>query len=711
MSSVSKHRIQKGAKSIFKEASFLRFIKDRRKDETFYFRTKNNEMPVRRWNFCRTLRHPFAIVLILSLLSSRILKAASPPSFNPKENDGGSSIQKGNFPDGLKTDKNRADGSSNTNGSHPTKFSPPSLSQRKDKGQKQSRKEKRNTTFLKWCQTVLGIQTLLHIQDFEHINHLSEWQNHHYDIFDDSRSEKKSNDVGDEKDKQEIPTMQLRGLAASRNIHSGEVVISIPFHTLITIPTTIDQDPILSNVLGPEARQRYGWTTSENSNSFDDTSNMKPNGQSLGYEIPLLVVAILYHRSLGPALSPLWNYIDILISAPTDTIPFLWESKKLQEMEGRGQVTAGLKELAFGINDDLEEMYDSIMRVLIRDHVDIFGKPKDNDTSGSDSDDDRIEVEEGVVDTWMYSYEKFKWAFAIVNSRRWHLPLQDVDELLMKSLPSSITSESVDSNIENTDKILQQRGEPTNPTHNESAISPPAQQPTDNFISQQSETIKNEYSEQDTPASHDDPIDGNANQQQQQEQQFIAANINDAIPITPKHSFLAPLADMLNFGPPCTRGRYNPITKAFEVIATCPFLEGQEVTFWYSDDCDNVIIANYGFTHPMVPSCRTLEDWRERSELWRKYANDLERELEQVLDELDMVRNACDCENRENDDNGFRETKEQIEQVKKEAKPDDALSTSHESERHDAIIANQRRDEKVGGIRRMRQQYIEDLGL
>ena len=34
----------------------------------------------------------------------------------------------------------------------------------------------------------------------------------------------------------------------------------------------------------------------------------------------------------------------------------------------------------------------------------------------------------------------------------------------------------------------------------------------------------------------------------------------------------------------------NAEKKSFEVVATCSFQTGREVTFWYSDDCADVMI-------------------------------------------------------------------------------------------------------------------------
>lgn len=109
---------------------------------------------------------------------------------------------------------------------------------------------------------------------------------------------------------------------------------------------------------------------------------------------------------------------------------------------------------------------------------------------------------------------------------------------------------------------------------------------------------------------------------------------------------MVPLADMMNFGPPCTKGQYNTQSKAFEVIATCPFHKGDEITFWYSDACQDIMMANYGFVHESMEKCKTVEDWKETSRVWEEYAMSLEQLLKDAYQDLkDAIEDLqhCDC--------------------------------------------------------------------
>jgi SET domain len=137
-------------------------------------------------------------------------------------------------------------------------------------------------------------------------------------------------------------------------------------------------------------------------------------------------------------------------------------------------------------------------------------------------------------------------------------------------------------------------------------------------------------------------------------------------------SFLAPVADLINFGPPCTRGWYNAETQSFEIIATCNFRKGQEVTFWYSDACDDIVVGNYGFTHPMVPPCPNLYHWQKQAQLAQAEMAGLEQALANAYYDLDIidlelervqrVLNDCDCcEDKDpNETNDIRDEKVEI---------------------------------------------------
>merc|ERR1711862_644095 len=70
-----------------------------------------------------------------------------------------------------------------------------------------------------------------------------------------------------------------------------------------------------------------------------------------------------------------------------------------------------------------------------------------------------------------------------------------------------------------------------------------------------------------------------------------------------QHVLMVPVADLINFGKPCTKAIYNETTHAFEIIATCNIKQGDEITFWYTNDCKDVVYANFGFSHSLIPSC------------------------------------------------------------------------------------------------------------
>ena len=485
-----------------------------------------------------------------------------------------------------KASESSSSSASSTNGSSANKKSP----QPSPRTIKRSNAYKKNNEFLTWCKTILGIQTLLTIQDFTYTDHLNEWRYQRDDI--------DNYNILPGTEGNELKTAVVRGLAAARDIQVGEVVISVPYHALITLHTTIDHDPVLSQILGPSAREKYGWTLHKTSNSSTSSSTTSY------YEIALLIVALLYHASLG-RLSPLWFYVETLVEAPVDQMPYLWNDDRLREELGSYEV----KKLVRGIKKDIREMYDSIMEVLIEEHGGIFAPPMG----------DAGEVADEKDNAWMFSYERFEWAFAMVNSRHWHLPLQDLDEAMME---------------------LRKIREDPDPAEEHSMASAdainsmPANQPTEEYVSLHDEALKMEHIEEYVAPSP------------------APATLSEDSIVT-KHSFMAPLADMLNFGPPCARGQYNTKKKAFEVVATCPFLEGQEVTFWYSDDCDDVIISNYGFTHPMVPRCPTIEDWKYRNKMWKDYAETLEKTLNEAYEDLyDTLQELKSCDCHDGQDNG-----------------------------------------------------------
>ena len=440
-------------------------------------------------------------------------------------------------------------------------------------------------SYMHWVEAVLGIRSVVEIKEFEYIDHLQIlWQKNEIEVFAAESNnfewlQKYSvSELGDQNSsaKKEVPTKMVRGLAAKHDISVGDIVMSIPLYSLLSVSSTIDHDPVLSRILGPKARDQYGWT---------DASE---------YEVPLLVIALLYHRSLGME-SPLAHYIDVLLATPTD-FPILWSNQELQMNVQK--LGSEVMKLARGIQKDMHDMYDKIMGKLVIEHSDLFSPPNDDSLEG-----------------WMYSYKEFQWAFALVISRHHYLPIQDLDY-------GDAISQTSHRSKRRVQTIPQHKTETVQLDSSVLEVVPPANQPTDSWV----ELAKNEEKVTDDSGVEDDEID---------------VPVDDDDVIAPsgffKHSFLAPLADMFNFGPPCLTGSYNSDEHVFELIATCSFKAGQEVTFYYSSECADVIIANYAFIHPLVPPCATLDEVNEKSEGWRSQAMDVEEKLLKARHQVDVL--------------------------------------------------------------------------
>ena len=443
---------------------------------------------------------------------------------------------------------------------------------------------KDNDNFLVWCRRALGITThKLQVQIFDDYPNYLQAMKDRTDVFweplEDSDEEVDFTTLEREdyfQSVEDYDSISVRGLAASEDIQKGDLLISIPRNALLTVPNLIDRDPALGPILGPEPRREFGW----NDNDMDDRVDFY-------YELPLIAVGLLHHLSLHRD-SPLYQYLTILQQEETNDPPFLWPREILIT-----EATYGVRSVARGIDRDVHELYEAVVQVLIEAHPDLFGE--DANISRDDDEEDhhhhiREETEhndrhdEGF--NWAFSFEKFQWAFAIVNSRHWHMAL--VDPTI-----TSVEGEK-DDDFEEASSMEQ----------------PPASMPTEEWIEHQ-KLRREEEDREERGLDHEIEQDT-----------YYSAS-----------SFLAPVADLLNFGPPCTHAEYNSTTQTFDIVATCDIMKGQEVTFWYSDACADVILGNYGFTHPMVPPC-------DRNE-WKRHAIEakevLETQLVEAYQDLDLL--------------------------------------------------------------------------
>ena len=466
--------------------------------------------------------------------------------------------------------------------------------------------------YMHWCEKVLGIQSLVEIQEFEYIDHLElywdennkeqDYNEGRFDWLEEYTSSKETAiDLSDEA-VERLPTKLVRGLAAKQDIQVDDIVISIPLFSLLSIPTTIDHDPVLSQILGTDSRKKYGWTNTAE------------------YELPLLVLAVLYHRSLGVD-SPISHYIDILLVTNIDSFPFLWSDEELSE-----KTDGEAKKLAKGIRQDLHQMYNEVMGTLVRENPKWFAPPDGYNPNIDDSD----------IDEWTYSYDNFQWAFALVISRHHFLPIAAFDDKVDTTISDVVVVATESSVKMPTPKLDDYPSVMHETLSSVNEVVPPANQPTDSWVDEAHNEER--VVEDDIVASFDDDLTSSLQ---------LQMSLSDSV----KHSFLAPLADLINFGPPCLIGSYNEEKHTFELIAACPFAKGQEVTFWYSSDCSDVIIANYGFLHPLVPPCAAVSDDID----WEKKSNALRKKVDTLYEDLAILESrliGCQNSDSKKDDNG-----------------------------------------------------------
>lgn len=68
----------------------------------------------------------------------------------------------------------------------------------------------------------------------------------------------------------------------------------------------------------------------------------------------------------------------------------------------------------------------------------------------------------------------------------------------------------------------------------------------------------------------------------------------------------------------------------------------------------DVVIANYGFTHPMVPSCPSAVELQQDIDFWKRRALNLETEIGHAYDDIDELERemeravslltSCNCD-------------------------------------------------------------------
>ena len=431
-----------------------------------------------------------------------------------------------------------------------------------------------------------------------------------------SNAKANQNDNDSNNDPHRDDIIWIRGLAASQDIVPNDVLVRIPVPGLFSVTTTIDHDPVLSQIMGPAARAKYGWNDEieeEDSRSTLDrrentTNEHYYNSSSYQmYEIPLLTIALLYHRSMGTE-SSMYPYMKILQRSPVDHLPYTWKNSQWNQYTTtrRSWSFDTVWNVAHDIRHEMMYMYRHVVvKTLMTEYPHLFG---------------RNVVRDPITNEWMYSFPMFQWAYAIVNSRHWQLP-KDTMASRHPDVPKRFVPDPVP---------------PTPPLSPERLVDqvPPADTPTESWVLEHGDV------DDDDDKGHEQSSSSDGGRHRRSSANTVTMSS------TVDHSFLAPVADLLNFGPPCTRVKYNAETHTFDTIATCHLVAGQEITFWYSNECRDVMMGMYGLTHPLISPCPTNDELQYRNKLLEQKLHDAYNDMKMLEDDLEYVEKVlddCDC--------------------------------------------------------------------